>query len=65
MTKTLRSKEIQYIHIDNFFKNKKKYNCNAKIMKETIITNNNIMSRNSNNNNIKSKHHKFQVQNLK
>jgi len=42
-----------------------KYNCNAKIMKETIITNNNIMSRNSNNNNIKSNDHKFQVQNLK
>jgi len=33
-------------------------------MKETTITNN-IMSRNSNNNNIKFKHHKFQVENLK
>jgi len=33
-------------------------------MKETTITNNNIMSRNSNDNNIKTKHHKFQVQNL-
>ena len=46
-------------------KNIQKYICNAKVMKETTITNNNIMFRNSNHNNIKSKHHKFQVQNLK
>jgi len=59
MTKALRSKDIQYIHIYNF-KKIQKYNSNTKITKETTITDNNIMSRNSNNNYIKSKHHKFQ-----
>ena len=34
-------------------------------MNKKIITNNNIMSKSSNNKNIKSKHYKFQVQNLK
>jgi len=63
MTEALWPKEIEYIHIDNF-KKIQKYNCNAEIMKEIAITNN-IIYRNSNNNNIKSKHHKFQVQNLK
>ena len=34
-------------------------------MKETIITKYYIMSKDSNNNNMKSKHHKFKVQNIK